>query len=288
MITKKLQPQDILPLTCSRTGTCCHGKSVNLNPWELHCLASKKGISTKDFRDLYCEFGGTRLKFNGKAGWKNLSACSQYKEGTGCTVHLGRPLACRLYPLGRQKQAEQTHYIYEGTEFPCLEGCPEVVQLPQLSVGDYIKGQGAGNFELAQDEYLEVMQNLADVAFVLLLDTGLAESGDTSTLQRWKQLGQLSPEILTDEIEVEWLNLLMLPEIGTAISNPIDFAQQHNELLQAKAQSDFGALNSFEALHEASCLMMALALLLANGLGAKSNELADLWVTTAKGHGALE
>ena len=52
MITTKLRIQDSLPLTCSRGGTCCHGNTVLLNPWELARLAQEKKITPREFRDL--------------------------------------------------------------------------------------------------------------------------------------------------------------------------------------------------------------------------------------------
>jgi hypothetical protein len=96
MQTTKLSTQSVLPLTCSRSGSCCYGKVVLINPWELFCLSNEKKISSKAFRDLYCDFGGIQLKFNGTRDAKGQQACSQYVDGFGCSVHLGRPLACRL------------------------------------------------------------------------------------------------------------------------------------------------------------------------------------------------
>lgn len=288
MITTKLTLHDTLPLTCSRTGTCCHGKSVLLNPWELVCLASEKKITPREFRDLYCEFGGIRLKFNGAPGWKNQKACSQYITGFGCSVHLGRPLACRLYPLGRQIQSEEVHYMYEGKEFPCLEGCPEVTGLPHLTVGEYLAGQVTDKFEKAQDAYLDLMQNLADIAFELLLDTGLAESGDMKTLPQWREMGSELPEVLANRIGQEWMDCLMLPEISDELEDPVAFARMHNELLQSKAQQQFGAVKTNLELHAASVLIMGVALHLARGIGANPETLADHWIAVAKDHGATE
>jgi Fe-S-cluster containining protein len=288
MKTNQLAIHDTLPLTCSRTGTCCHGKQVLLNPWELVCLAQEKKITSREFRDRYCEFGGTRLRFDGKKGWKGQLACSQYIDGFGCSVHLGRPLSCRLYPLGRQIQSEEVCYIYQGNEFPCLEGCPEVSELPYLTVGEYLKGQLTDKFEKAQDEYLELMQNLADIAFVLLLDTGLAESGDTKTLRHWRIMGNELPEVLVDRIGAEWVDCLMLPEISEDLDDPILFARKHSELLQLKAQETFGALQTNPELHEASVLIMGVTLLLARSIGANPSALAEHWIDTAKLHGAKE
>jgi uncharacterized protein len=288
MVTTKLSLQDKLPLTCSRTGTCCHGKLVLLNPWELASLAREKKITPREFRDLYCDSGGIRLRFDGKIGWREQHACSQYIDGFGCSVHLGRPLSCRLYPLGRQIQSEEVHYMYQGNEFPCLDGCPEVSGLPHLTVGDYLEGQATGKFEKVQDEYLDLMQNLADIAFELLLDTGLAESGDTETLPQWRKMGNELPWVLADRIGLDWLDCLMLPEITGDLEDPVSFARKHNELLRLKAQEKFGTLQANQELHEASVLMMGVALHLARGLGAEPEILAEHWIATAKNHGALE
>ena len=288
MQTTKLSLEDKLPLTCSRTGTCCHGKSVWLNPWELMSLAKEKKISTRAFRDQYSDFGGIRLRFDGKPGWKQQAACSQYVDGFGCSVHLGRPLACRLYPLGRQIQSEAVHYMYEGKEFPCLEGCPVVTELPKLTVGEYLEGQASGAFEKAQDAYLDLMQNLADIAFELLLDTGLAASGDTLTLAAWKEMGALDPQELKNRIGEEWMDALVLPEITEQIDNPVLFAQQHNELIQLKIQANFGALETNADLHQASVLVMALALHLARSIGADPQGLSEYWIGIAKENGACE
>ena len=282
MQTTQLSLEDTLPLTCTRSGTCCHGNLVLLNPWELFSLAKEKKNTQREFRDLYTEYGGTKLRFDGKAGWKKKKACSQYVDGFGCSVHLGRPLACRLFPIGRQIHSSEVHYIYQGAKFPCLEGCPEVVKLPHLSVGEYLQGQETEHFEKAQDAYLELMQNLADMAFELFLDTGLAESGDTKTLPLWEVMGNEPPEVLANRIGHEWLDCLMIPEISNDCVDPINFVQKHTELLQVKAQEKFGTLSTNQELHEASVMIMGVALHLAQGIGANRKVLAEHWCDTAK------
>ena len=288
METTRLNLQDKLPLTCSRRGTCCHGNLVMLNPWELATIAREKGITPGEFRDLYCEYGGIRLRFDGAVGWREKKACSQYIGDFGCSVHLGRPLACRLFPLGRLIQSEKVHYMYQGTEFPCLEGCPEVTGLPLLNVGEYLKGQETERFEKAQDEYLDVMQSLADMAFELLLDTGLAESGDTETLPMWRKMGNELPDILADRIGQEWMDSLMIPEIYDDTEDPVSFARKHKDLLQLKVQEKFGALQTFQEIHKACVFIMGVALHLARSLGANPQILAEHWIDTAINNGAVE
>jgi Fe-S-cluster containining protein len=259
-----------------------------LNPWELFRLSKEKKSTQRGFRDLYCEFGGIQLRFNGKLDQKGQKACSQYINDFGCSVHKGRPLACRLYPLGREIQFDKAHYMHEGSTFPCLTDCAIVLELPKLSVGEYLKEQEAGLFEKAQDEYLMIMQNIADIAFELLLDSGLAASGDTKTVALWREMGKELPELLSERIGYEWLDCLMIPEITNEIENPMAFAHQHNDLLQLKAQEKFGEIETLQELHKASVLIMGVALHLARGLGADPKEISEHFIETAKSNGAQE
>ncbi len=286
--TTLLSLQDSLPLTCSRAGTCCHGNLVRLNPWEIAQLAQAKNMSAKDFCEKHTLAGGSILNFNGKSNHIGKTSCGLYEEGRGCSVHPARPLACRLFPLGRQIQNENVEYIFEGTHFPCLSECPEVVNLPYLKVADYLAGQETKAYEQAQDEYLEVMQNIADISFALLLDTGLAESGDTKTLSAWRRFGTMSIDSLMEQISPEWLDVLMLPDLNDLIHDPIIFARTHNEIIQTKAQETFGALSSLESVQTAAGLSMAMALFLANALGADAKGLSEHWIEIAKSNGARD
>jgi uncharacterized protein len=177
--------------------------------------------------------------------------------------------------------------MYQGSEFPCMEGFPEVLDLPQMSVGAYIEGQATKRFEVAQDAYLELMQNLADSAFALLLESGLAESGDRQTLRLWREMGREEPKQLQERLGSEWIDLLMLPELTDGLNDPVAFSRQHHDLLLVKAQESFGTLDNVTDFCKASELMMGLALHLGRGLGANPVELAEHWIKTAKEHGAL-
>ncbi len=259
-----------------------------LNPWELLNFSKEKKIAPREFKKLYTELGGIRLLFNGNLDKKGQKSCSQYIDNAGCSVHKGRPLACRLYPLGRQIQFDKAHYIYEGATFPCLTDCAEVLDLPKLSVGEYLKGQEADPFEKAQDAYLIVMQNIADIAFELLLESELTKSGDTKTLNAWRVLGTDLPEVLVEKIGNDWLDSLMIPDITEDTENPVTFAEKHNNLLLLKAQEQFGSLQTLQELHEAAVLMIGVALHLAKGLGADAKEISEHWIEIAKNHGAKE
>ena len=283
-----LNINDELPLTCSRKGTCCHGNQVFLNPWEIVSLANEKKCSVTEFIENYTDLKGLKLRFDGVKNQIGKAACNLYIDDFGCSVHKGRPLACRLFPIGRQIQQNKIQYIYQGTEFPCLNGCSEVLELPKITVNDYLSGQETDLYEQAQDEYLEVMQNLADIAFSLLLDTKLAESNEPETLIEWRKMSHESIEQILNRIDSEWLQLVMNPSINEFAYEPIEFTRKHNELLQSKAQEQFGMLDCLFELSKASIQIMALTLFLAKGIGADPTTLIEFWIETAKSHGAKE
>lgn len=276
----RLDWTDSLPLTCARTGTCCHGKRVRVNPYELACLAQAKGMAVQHFRDEFCE-GGIVLKFSGALGWKGLPACSQYVPGMGCAVHTGRPLACRLFPLGRLRQGKDLYYMYQGDDFPCLEGCPEVKSLPSLTVANYVAGQGAAPFEAVQDAYLELMQDIADGAFSYLLDTGHSAAQRQSVIHRWRKLGALGVSDAAQSLPADWFDALTLPEWQCDLSDGLAYVAAHRKKLQ-QFLSDYGMdLDKPELFQEAAKWLMALALLMARALGMDAESLAIRWVKAA-------
>lgn len=251
-------------------------------------MSQAKQLSPKEFTELYCDLGGIRLRFDGSSRWNQLVGCSQYIENHGCSIHTGRPLACRLFPLGRQIQNQKVSYIYRGNEFPCLQGCPEVLQLPHITVDEYLQSQDVHHYMLAQDEYLEVVQNIAESAFILLLETQQNQEWKKKTLQVWKSYGDSTPELLNQKIPPAWLEELILPKIFCDPLEPQNFVRQHEDLLLQKAQSDFESLSNSEEIRSASAVLLAVALQLGQSVGADPKTLAQHWVGEAKKHAGIK
>lgn len=281
-----LSLNDELPLTCTRTGTCCHGNQVFINPWEVHFLAKSMNLTSKELIDKHLDLGGIRLRFDGPTNNFNKSSCSLYDDHKGCTVHQGRPLACRLYPIGRKIQNYKIDYIYSGEKFPCLNECPEVLELPLMSISNYLVEQKTVLHEQAQDSYLEVMQNLADVAFTLLLETPLKDSKAYNTLDAWKRTGQLSIDELVKTLDNKWVDVITAPEIIIQNNSLEEFIETHNEMLQSQAQKIYGELSTPKEIHDASVTLIGCALYLAKSIGSDMESLAEHWVETAIQHGA--
>jgi len=267
---------DLLPLTCTRSGTCCHGKDIRITPWELALLAQARGQSAIDFRDRHTRDAGTRLRVEGPAGWRGLPACGQYDPTSGCTVHQARPLACRLYPLGRERQGDEVRIIHEGSSFPCLDGCPEAQHLPHLSVESYLAQQGAEPFARVRDAYLDLAQDLAEGAFVLVFDSGLAKRGD-GWKRSWRSVGALAVGGLPELMLPGWHDLVVCPELEPPSADGTGWVAGHAALVQRLAQERFASLDQPSELAAASATMLAAALLLIHAVGGAVEDVRARW-----------
>lgn len=86
---------------CNQCGRCCHGQVITLSPYDVIRLARAAGISTGEAIARYTVRRGSILKFN------ENDSCSVL-NGAICALHSGRPLACRLYPLGLERDRRGT------------------------------------------------------------------------------------------------------------------------------------------------------------------------------------
>jgi Fe-S-cluster containining protein len=80
---------------CNACGRCCHNQVITLSPYDLIRLARAANLPTADTIARFTMRRGSLLRFNSNG------ACAAL-DGVRCGVHSGRPLACRLYPLGFQ------------------------------------------------------------------------------------------------------------------------------------------------------------------------------------------
>jgi uncharacterized protein len=128
---------------CRRCLKCCRHKRIPLDPYEIARLARNRGVTTSEFRDAWTEQGAGLYLSQTEDG-----ACV-FLGSEGCTVHPDRPLACRLYPLGR-------HVFGDGTEsfFPVEPHPQSLGELTRSgTVADFLTAQGAQPFMQATDDY---------------------------------------------------------------------------------------------------------------------------------------
>src|SRR5271166_857613 len=131
---------------CNACGLCCHDKVITLSPFDVLRLARAAGVSTRAAIERFTIRRGSILKFT--AG----GACVAL-EGVRCGVHRGRPLACRLYPLGIERIEEA------GDEkFVTIEPAKGSLGVHGIdgTVNDFVDAQGVG-------EYLEAIARYASL-----------------------------------------------------------------------------------------------------------------------------
>src|SRR5579863_5773570 len=119
---------------CNRCMRCCYGKRIPLNPYDLIRLAEALGISTGELIERHTQDG---IALNVRSDVEG-EPCVFLGED-GCTVHAGRPGACRVYPLGRSCSME-------GDElFAFVEPHPQTAGVygRDSTIGEFVRSQGA-------------------------------------------------------------------------------------------------------------------------------------------------
>ncbi len=279
MNTTLLAETDILPLTCTRAGTCCHGAQVMLTPWELARLAAATGLSPRDFRDAHTADGGTRLRFTGKAGGPRLKpACDMYADGRGCTVHPARPLACRMYPLGRMKADGKVRYHHPGQELSCVSLCPSVQELPVQTVADYLRGQQIDGGTAAHDGYGRLVYGLLATAGGIVTRAGAAIDHLLLNRELVRRAG-LSPLQRAGTLPTAWFDRLTIPDLPEAVEDPEAFVYAHAHLLMRDVQRDLVRYT----LADAVLIVMTMALHLAPTVGTDSVMVVEAFRAYARG-----
>ena len=131
---------------CDACGRCCHDKVITLSPYDVLRLARAARLTTRAAIDRFTTRRGSILKF------REDGACVML-EGARCGVHRGRPLACRLYPLGVER-AEA------GAEnFVTLEPAAGSLGVYGIdcTVNDFLESQGVGAYLDANARYASLL-----------------------------------------------------------------------------------------------------------------------------------
>jgi Fe-S-cluster containining protein len=132
---------------CNACGLCCHNKVITLSPYDLIRLARAAGVSTREAIDRFTIRRGSILKFS------DGGACVAL-EGARCGVHRGRPLACRLYPLGIERIEDAV-----SEKFARLEPAAGSLGVYGVDgdVNDFLAAQGVGEHLAANSRYATLL-----------------------------------------------------------------------------------------------------------------------------------
>lgn len=248
-----LRPHDELHLTCVRGGGCCHAQFIPVTPWEIALLARGMGLPPARFRDLHTADGGTRLRPSGAPDAQGRQACPLLAEG-GCSQHAARPLACRLFPLGRRLNDGHPIYHLTSAPHPCAALCPAYAAQPPVRVADWLAGQGVAAGEAAHDAYGRLVSGL-------LLQAGSLAEGDVDFAPELTRLAASAPTARAAGLPAGWYDLVTAPALAGRVDDPVGFVADHGQALLDALPEDAPA---------AARLLMAVALHLAVPLGVPS------------------
>lgn len=134
---------------CRGCGRCCVHKKIRVDTYAIARLAEVLGVPTGEVLERYIDTETSTLKQT------EAEACV-FLDGSGCTVHSGRPLACRLYPLGWFSDRVNDEAFGELSPHPETEG----IYSTDGTVAEYLAQQGTAPYERAARRYAEVLWRL--------------------------------------------------------------------------------------------------------------------------------
>ncbi|HXN84876.1 MAG TPA: YkgJ family cysteine cluster protein [Candidatus Binataceae bacterium] len=135
---------------CNQCGRCCHNQVITLSPYDVIRIARAMDITTSETIRRYTLRRGSILRFLPEGGCSAL-------EGTRCGIHRGRPLACRLYPLGIERTAS-------GERFIALESARGSLGIfgNASTAGHFIDANGAAPYLAAVERYRDLLGTFRD------------------------------------------------------------------------------------------------------------------------------
>ena len=135
---------------CNQCGGCCHNQVITLSPVDVIAIARASGLSTSEVVARFTMRRGSLLRFQANGECVAL-------DGVLCTIHRGRPLACRLYPLGLQR---------DGTEERVVQLEPAAgsagIYSDQGTVGEFLATQGIDERLILTERYWPLIAMMRD------------------------------------------------------------------------------------------------------------------------------
>ncbi len=152
---KILEPGDPFQISCDVNGcsaNCCTKSApVILNPYEIALICRESGMSYEDLLDIV---DTDRARSFPLVMLPRDPAC-HFWTGKGCSIYRGRPLACRLYPLGRVFEQGSSYIVH-----PELNICSSLSAYPSGTVADYFKSQVVDTQIAMADRWIEFVSEI--------------------------------------------------------------------------------------------------------------------------------
>jgi len=141
---------------CNRCGLCCRDKVITLSPYDVIRMARAAAISTGAAVARYTMRRGSLLRFFPDGRCAALA-------GPRCTIHPGRPLPCRLYPLGLERApgADGAGYVERFVQLEPAAGSLGVYGAAG-TVAEFLEAQEAAPYFDAVARYYPLVRNFRE------------------------------------------------------------------------------------------------------------------------------
>ena len=150
-----LAETDQLQLSCGVSGcdsNCCKATApIILNPYEIALICRESAMSYEDLLDIV---DTERVNGFPLVMLPRDPACHFWTE-KGCSIYQARPLACRLFPMGRVYDGMQTRLV-----LPEQNICHGLPPLPARTVGDYLHCQDVDQQIRMADRWIEFVNKI--------------------------------------------------------------------------------------------------------------------------------
>jgi Fe-S-cluster containining protein len=145
-----MERQSWFAYACNGCGRCCRDKVITLSPYDVIRIARAAGLTTAAAIARYTLRRGSLLRFD------STGACAAL-DGMRCSIHRGRPLACRLYPLGLERDGERDR-------FSALDPAPGSAGVygDRGTIAQYLESQGVDEYLAALERYRALLPLLRD------------------------------------------------------------------------------------------------------------------------------
>jgi Fe-S-cluster containining protein len=123
---------------------------ITLSPVDVIAIARASGLSTSEVVARYTMRRGSLLRFQANGECVAL-------DGVRCTIHCGRPLACRLYPLGLERDGTVERVV----QLEPARGSAGIYG-DQGTVDDFLATQGIDERLILNERYWPLIAMMRD------------------------------------------------------------------------------------------------------------------------------
>jgi Fe-S-cluster containining protein len=150
-----LADTDPVQLVCGSDGcpsNCCtHGPHIVLNPYEIDRICAAGGMAYEDLLDIV---ETDRVNGFPLVMLPREPQC-HFWTGRGCSIYAARPLACRLFPLGRVFDRGRSHIV-----LPDRNLCSGLAAAPTRTLADYLREQDTETQVRMADRWIEFVEDM--------------------------------------------------------------------------------------------------------------------------------